>query len=142
MNDRIDLLVIEDNPADAELMRRAIERLETPLNIQFTNDGVRALEALHGPLAIKEETPPRLIILDLKLPKMDGHEVLRRIRAHKRTQAIPVVVLTSSQQESDIRTSYEAGANSYMVKPVDFSQFAKSVEVLSTYWLTINQPPL
>jgi len=140
--ERLDLLVIEDNPDDVELMRRAVGRVPMDLKVQFVGDGLQALELLHGKHTSPRWSVPRLIILDLKLPKLDGHEILRRIRANPRTRAVPVVVLTSSQQESDIQSCYQAGANSYMVKPVHFTRFATSVETLATYWLTMNQAPL
>ena len=138
MIDRFDLWVIEDNPNDVELMRRALSRVKLDLRVEYFSEGLKPLELLNR----TETTIPRLILLDLKLPRVDGREILRRLRAHPKTKATPVVVLTSSQQDSDIRDCYVAGANSYLVKPVDFSKFAQSVETLGTYWLTLNTPPL
>src|SRR5262245_31769665 len=103
MTDRADLVVIEDNPNDAELMHRALKRLGMDLRIHFFNDGLQALSLLHGKTTDEKEPSPRLIILDLKLPKVDGKEILRRLRHHPRTKIVPVVILTSSQQDVDIQ---------------------------------------
>jgi two-component system, response regulator len=142
MTERIDLLLVEDNPNDLELTLRALKRLRQDLKIQTLSDGAEALTYLLPAKSEHAKPHPRLIILDLKLPKISGKEVLHRLKSDARTRMIPIVVLTSSQQESDILECYLAGANSYMVKPVDFSRFAQSIEALGNYWLLINQAPL
>jgi CheY-like chemotaxis protein len=137
MPDKV-ILLVEDNPDDEALMLRAFQRSKLANRIEVARDGAEALETLLGP----EARPlPTLVILDLKLPKVDGLEVLRRLRAAERTRALPVVVLTSSREEQDLVESYRLGANSYVRKPVDFVQFAEAIQTLGLYWLVVNEPP-
>lgn len=134
----IAVLIVEDNPNDAELTLRALRGLVGPERLLLIEDGVRAAEHLSG----NGGRPPRFILLDLKLPRMDGLELLRRIRAEPRTQPVPVVVLTSSREEHDLRESYRLGANSYLVKPVGFQEYVALVAQAGRYWLELNQLPL
>lgn len=143
MNSRI-LLLVEDNPSDIKLTRRALEQSRVTNRLIVAEDGVEALDYLFatGASAGRDVADlPSLVLLDLKLPKMDGLEVLRQIRADARTRRLPVVILTSSQAEQDIIASYDLGANSYIRKPVDFKQFAEAVRQLGLYWLVLNEPP-
>ena len=133
----VDILLVEDNPNDAELTTRAPKRANVDARLVIARDGAEALEIL-----ISDRPKPRVIFLDLKLPKVDGMEVLRRVRTDERTRAIPVVVLTSSQEERDITECYKLGANSYVVKPVEFDKFYRAVGDLATYWLMLNKSPL
>ena len=133
----IDILLVEDNPSDAELTQRALRKSELGARVAVARDGAEALEYL-----LSSRPRPKVIFLDLKLPKIDGIEVLRRVRADERTKAIPVVVLTSSQEERDISECYKLGVNSYIVKPVEFDKFYKAVADLGTYWLVLNKSPL
>ncbi|WP_038053924.1 response regulator [Thioalkalivibrio sp. ALJ1] len=134
------ILVVEDNPVDIDLMRRAFERRNLTNPLEVARDGVEALALLErweqGELA-----PPAVILLDIKLPKVDGLEVLRRIREHERFRRIPVVMLTSSNEDRDIATAYDSGANSYIVKPVDFAKFLEVAEQVELYWCLLNQAP-
>lgn len=145
MNDKtVEILLVEDNPNDVELTRLALQdnNLTNPLHV--ARDGAEALEFLFatGAHARREiNHVPKVILLDLKLPKVDGLEVLRQIKSDPRTRAIPVVVLTSSREERDIVESYQLGVNSYITKPVDFEQFTAAVRTLGMYWLLLNQPP-
>ena len=136
-NDSIDILLVEDNPNDAELTQRALRKNEVGATLSIARDGAEAIEYL-----LSSRPKPRVIFLDLKLPKIDGIEVLRRLRGEERTKAIPVVVLTSSQEERDIAECYRLGVNSYVVKPVEFDQFFKTVSDLGKYWLVLNKSPL
>ena len=145
MKDKI-ILLVEDNPDDELLTLRALERSNVLNRIVVARDGVEALDYLfgRGAYASRDITIlPQLILLDLKLPKLDGLEVLQQIRADPRTRLLPVVILTSSDEERDIVASYQLGANSYIRKPVDFGQFTQAVQQLGLYWLVLNQnPPL
>ncbi len=132
------VLLIEDNADDEALALRAFGKHNLGSEILVARDGVEALEMLHGRVPIAR---PQLVLLDLKLPKIDGLEVLKRIRANERTRMIPVVVLTSSDEESDLIESYQLGANSYVVKPVDFNQFVEAVRQLGMYWIVMNETP-
>jgi two-component system response regulator len=141
----VEILLVEDNPNDVELTLRAMKKHNIANKVHVVKDGAEALEYLFGTDARPEGAlnhRPKLILLDLKLPKVDGLEVLHRIKGDKRAKAIPVVVLTSSREETDIAKSYEYGVNSYIAKPVDFDKFAKVVADLGFYWLLINVPPL
>ena len=145
MKDRtVEILLVEDNPNDVELALHALKKNNIANRIEVVRDGAEALEFIFatGAYASRSiEHAPKVILLDLKLPKVDGLEVLRQIKADPRTRAIPVVVLTSSREERDIVESYNLGVNSYIVKPVDFEQFTEAVRTLGLYWLLLNQPP-
>ncbi|PYX91753.1 MAG: two-component system response regulator [Acidobacteria bacterium] len=141
----IDILLIEDNKDDVELTLHALRKENLANKIHVARDGEEALEFLfcNGThVARSFDHPPRLILLDLKLPKVDGMEVLRRLKADPRTRTIPVVILTSSKEERDLVNGYNLGANSYIQKPVDFEQFRNTVKNVGLYWLLINQPPV
>ena len=133
---RLDILLVEDNKYDEKLTLRALRRHNLANNIVVARDGAAALEAIFG-----SAVAPRVILLDIKLPKVDGLEVLRRIREDPRTARQPVVMLTSSKEKGDIDAAYERGANSYIVKPVDFQGFADAIRDLGLYWLLLNEPP-
>ncbi len=138
------ILLVEDNPADSELAIRALRRGRISNQIQLLEDGAEALDFIfcREKYAHRQITDhPKMILLDLKLPKVSGLEVLQQLKSDPRTQMIPVVVLTSSAQDSDVIESYKLGVNSYIVKPVDFEQFNKAVEQLGFYWVLINQSP-
>lgn len=143
MSDIVQILLIEDNPNDVELTLRALQKSHRLTNsIEVVRDGAEALEFLFctGAYAHRNsEDGPQVILLDLELPKVDGMEVLRRVKADPRTRTIPVVVLTSSRQDRDIIESYQLGVNSYITKPVDFEQFTQAVRQLGFYWLLLNQ---
>ena len=141
LDQRADILLVEDNPDDIELTLHAFKSANLANQIHVARDGVEALDFVFctGPHAGRSiEERPKLILLDLKLPRLDGHEVLRRIKGDPRTSAIPVVILTSSAEERDVMRTYQVGANSYIVKPVDFGQFTESVRGIGKYWLEIN----
>lgn len=144
MSEMIDeILLVKDNPNDEELALRALQKYNLANNIHVVRDGAQALDYIFCKgeyVGRKFSQLPKLILLDLKLPKVSGHEVLERIKSDKRTQSIPVVVLTSSDQSPDIQKCYHLGANSYIVKPVDFEQFTESVRQIGLYWLLLNQP--
>jgi CheY-like chemotaxis protein len=133
----VDILLVEDNPNDAELTQRALRKVNLGAKVTIARDGAEAIDYLMG-----NKPKPKVVFLDLKLPKIDGIEVLRRTRADSRTRSIPVVVLTSSQEERDISECYKLGVNSYVVKPVEFDRFYKAVGDLATYWLVLNKSPL
>jgi two-component system response regulator len=138
------ILLVEDNPDDETLILRALQRNNIVNEVVVARDGVEALDYLFGTGSYAaQDAPilPQLILLDLKLPKLDGREVLQRLRANDRTDLLPVVVLTSSDEDRDIIESYRLGANSYVRKPIDFIQFAEAVRQLGLYWLVLNQPP-
>ena len=142
--DSIEILLVEDNPNDEELTLYALKRNNISNHIRVVRDGAEALEYLFctGPYAHREiNNPPKVVLLDLKLPKVDGLEVLKKIKADARTRTIPVVMLTSSREERDIIESYQLGVNSYIVKPVDFEQFTEVVRQLGLYWMLLNQTP-
>ena len=140
----VEILLIEDNPHDAELTLRALKKHGLTNKVQLLQDGAEALDFIFATGAFAHRninSRPKVIFLDLKLPKVDGLEVLRRIKADERTRSIPVVVMTSSQEEQDIVESYRLGVNSYIVKPVDFDKFVQSVADLGLYWLLLNKVP-
>lgn len=142
---QVEILLVEDNKDDVELTLHALRKENLANNIHVARDGEEALEFLfcNGPFVDRSfDRPPRLILLDLKLPKVDGMEVLRRLKADARTKTIPVVILTSSKEERDLVNGYNLGANSYIQKPVDFDQFRDTVKNVGLYWLLINQPPV
>lgn len=134
----VDILLVEDNPDDAGLTIRALKKNKLANNLVHVNDGEEALEFLFG---TEPKQMPRLILLDLKMPKVDGIEVLRRIKESEEKRVIPVVILTSSKEERDIVESYRLGVNAYIVKPVDFEKFVKAVSDVGLFWLVLNQPP-
>ena len=140
----VEILLVEDNPEDVEITLRAFKKRNLTNKIHVVEDGEEALEYIFATGAYNERDinhRPRVILLDLKLPKVDGLEVLRRIRADERMKQIPVVVLTSSREERDIVESYKLGVNSYIVKPVDFEKFLETVSDLGFYWLLLNKSP-
>lgn len=142
MSDKL-ILVVEDNPDDEELTLRALRQGKVANEIAVTRDGAEALEFMFGTgrYAGRDSSRiPAVILLDLKLPKLSGLEVLQRLRADERTKLVPVVILTSSSEDEDMLRSYESGANSYVRKPVEFGAFASAVSQLGVYWLLLNQP--
>ena len=144
MNNENVILLVEDNASDVDLTKRALERARIANELVVARDGKEALEYLMGEGAYAGRDPadlPAVALLDLKLPKVSGLEVLQRLRADPRTRRLPVVILTSSKEEQDLRTGYDLGANSYIVKPVDFLQFTKAIEQLGLYWLVWNEAP-
>jgi two-component system response regulator len=138
-----DVLVVEDNPDDLELTLLALARGDRGCHTVVARDGEEALDFLfvRGAFDGKSVDVPRLVLLDLKLPKVDGIEVLRQLKADPRTRSIPVVIFTSSREERDLARSYQCGANSYIQKPVDFEEFRKAIGALGSYWLVTNQAP-
>jgi CheY-like chemotaxis protein len=141
----VEILLVEDNPCDAELTLHALKSSHLTNHIEVVRDGAEALDFIFctGNYAHRSiDNAPRVILLDLKLPKVDGLEVLQKIKSDPCTKMIPIVVLTSSQEESDIVESYQLGVNSYIVKPVDFEQFTEAVRQLGLYWRLLNQPPV
>lgn len=141
----VDVLMVEDNPDDAELAIRELRKHRMANNLFHVTDGEEALEFLFATgkyAGIRDVShPPRLILLDIQMPKVNGIEVLERIKADERTRTTPVVMLTSSKEDPDIKRCYELGANSYIVKPVNFEGFAESIKNLGFYWLLLNQNP-
>lgn len=139
----VNILYAEDNPADAELTLRAFKKQRLANNLKWVKDGQEALDYLfrQGPYASRPNAHPYLVLLDLKMPKVDGIEVLKRIKCSSETKTIPVVVLTSSAEESDVVRSYELGVNSYIVKPVDFDKFFETATGLGMYWSVRNRTP-
>jgi CheY-like chemotaxis protein len=140
----VEILLVEDNPADAELALHALRKKNVGNRIQLVQDGEEALDFIFCRGAFKGrslENPPKLVLLDLKLPKVDGLEVLRTMKQDERTRFIPVTVLTASREERDMVESYRLGVNSYIQKPVDFDQFRDTIEQLGLYWLVVNQLP-
>ncbi len=138
-----EILLVEDNPNDAELTLRALKKAHVANEVHVVRDGAEALEFLFGEgthAGRAGKALPRVVLLDLKLPKVDGLEVLRRVKGDARTKPIPVVVLTSSREESDLVESYHLGANSYIVKPVDSEKFFEAVHQIGLYWLLLNEP--
>ena len=139
----VEILLVEDNSNDAELTMRALKKNHLANKVVHVKDGVEALDFLFCQGSYKDrslKSGPKVVFLDLKLPKIDGLEVLKKIKQDERTKVIPVVVLTSSQEEKDMVESYRYGVNSYIVKPVDFEHFLKSVSELGLYWLLLNKP--
>jgi CheY-like chemotaxis protein len=140
----MEILLIEDNPADVEITLRAFQKHHFANKIHVVRDGEEALECLFSTGRYAEHSPcqtTKLILLDLKLPKVDGLEILQKCKSDPRTRHIPIVVLTSSREEEDLARSYDYGVNSYVVKPVDFPQFTDTVRQLGLYWILLNQMP-
>jgi two-component system response regulator len=140
----VEVLVVEDNPSDLELTLRALREHKLCNRIQVARDGAEAMDYIfgegeHAGRPVTDQ--PRVVLLDLKLPLVDGMEVLRRIRSDPRTKTLPVVVMTSSSHERDVSESYNLGVNSYIVKPVDFEKFAHSMKIVGMYWIMLNHPP-
>lgn len=145
LKDVVEILLVEDNPTDAELTMVALKEHNLANKLVWVKDGAEALDFLFATGAYAGRTVenvPRVVLLDLRLPKVDGLEVLRRIKADERTRLIPVVVLTSSKEDRDVSECYLLGVNSYIGKPVEFEEFARVVSELGLYWLIINQPPV
>jgi len=140
----VEILLVEDNPNDAELTIRALKKSNLANNIVHVVDGEEALNFIfcRGNYSDNKHCLPKVILLDLKLPKVDGLEVLKELKSNERTRAIPVVMLTSSKEERDIIESYKLGVNSYIAKPVDFDQFVEAIKNLGLYWLLLNQSPI
>jgi CheY-like chemotaxis protein len=142
--DSVEILLVEDNPNDLALTQRALKKARLANNLHVCRDGEEALEFLFGggdQCNLSNGQLPRVVLLDLKLPKVDGLEVLRRMKSDPRTRTIPVVMLTSSKEQKDVVESYNLGVNSYIVKPVNFEGFSAAVEQLGMYWLLVNQAP-
>jgi len=140
----VDILLVEDSPEDADLTLHSLRRNNLASHIQWAQDGEEALDFLfcRGAFSSRSfDSPPKVVFLDLKLPKVDGLEVLRRLKEDVRTRPIPVVIVTSSREETDVVRGYRLGANSYVQKPVDFDRFREAVRQLGLYWLVTNEPP-
>lgn len=139
----IDIVIVEDNPADAELLMRVFKKHNVANKIIVLKDGAEAIDFFFSPdkSAESADVRPMVVILDLKLPKVNGIEVLRRLKSDEQTRKLPVVVLTSSREERDLNESYGYGVNSYVTKPIKFEEFAKVVSEMEMYWLLINKPP-
>jgi len=135
------ILLVEDNPKDEALTLRALKKANVRNRVVVARDGVEAIDYLLGSPDGRRNELPQLILLDLKLPKLDGHEVLRRIRGDERTRLVPVVILSTSVEDNDRLRGYRLGANSYVRKPVDFNDFAQAVVQLGLYWLVLNEEP-
>jgi two-component system response regulator len=144
MSNEVEILLVDDSPEDVELTIRALRRNKIANEIQVAEDGAEALDFLfcRGPHKDRSFShPPKLVLLDLKLPKVDGLEVLQAIRADERTKAIPVVILTSSKQQKDVLRGYDLGVNAFVQKPVDFEQFGEAIRQIGMFWMLINQAP-
>ena len=140
----VEILLVEDDPLDVQLMLRELNK-DSKGGIEVVRDGEEALDFLFCRGAYAERSfdhPPKLVLLDLKLPKVDGMEVLKQVKSDPRTRTIPIVIMTSSKEERDLASGYNLGANSYIQKPVDFDQFRETVKSVGLYWLVINQPPV
>lgn len=145
MNDPVEILLVEDDRDDVELAMHALKLDRATRSIHVARDGVEALDFLFRENsttgAVQDVNIPKVVLLDMKLPRVDGLEVLRRIKADDRTSAIPVVMMSSSREERDVAESYRLGVNSYIVKPVDFDQFTEAVRKVGHYWVSLNNPP-
>lgn len=140
-----EILLVEDNPTDAELCIRALKKNNFANKLVWVKDGAEALDFIFATgayLGRQMTKGPKVILLDLRLPKVDGMEVLRRVKSDERSKTIPVVVLTSSKEDRDVAESYQLGVNSYISKPVEFDEFARTVSELGLYWLLVNRPPV
>ena len=141
--EEVEILLVEDNALDAELTMRALKEGGLANRLLWVKDGQQALDFLfrEGDYANRADTIPRLVLLDLKMPKVDGIEVLKTVKSDERTRRIPVVIMTSSQEERDVAQSYDLGVNSYVVKPVEFGAFAEAVAKIGLYWMMVNRGP-
>jgi two-component system, response regulator len=137
----VEILYAEDNPADAELTLRTLKAKHIANNVVWVKDGAEALDFLYrrGSYTVRAESAPKLILLDIKMPKVDGIEVLKELKSNEHLKTIPVVIMTSSEEEADLIDSYQLGVNSYVVKPMDFDKFAEMVEEVGLYWLVSNK---
>jgi two-component system, response regulator len=145
MLNQVEVLLVEDNIHDAEMTIRALRKVNLANNLVHVKDGEEALEFIfaQGKFSNRQQSDqPKVILLDIKMPKVDGIEVLKQLKSRESTKSIPIVIMTSSKEEQDIINSYQLGVNSYVVKPVDFEGFARAVSQLGMYWLLTNQPPL
>jgi len=143
-NTEVEILLVEDNPNDAEMTIRALKKNNIANNLVHLTNGADALDFIFGTGSFtgrNTDIHPKIMLLDLKMPKVDGIDVLRKVKSDERTKIIPIVVLTSSQEDPDIQTCYQLGVNSYIVKPVDFGNFIKAVSELGLYWLVLNHAP-
>jgi CheY-like chemotaxis protein len=140
---QVEVLLVEDSRPDAEMTLRTLKKKGIANNVEWVKDGVEALEYLfrEGQFADRADGHPKLVLLDLKMPRMDGLQVLERMKADPRTKAIPVVMMTSSREEGDLVESYQRGVNSFVVKPVDFAEFAETVAQVGMYWMIANESP-
>ena len=140
---QVEILLVEDSTADAEMTRRTLRKRGIANNVEWVRDGVEALAYLfrEGDYAGRSNGHPKLVLLDLKMPRMNGLQVLERMKADARTKAIPVVMMTSSREEGDMVASYDLGVNSYVVKPVDFAEFAETIAQVGMYWMIANEAP-
>ena len=144
-NKEVEILLVEDNQDDLDMTLRSLRKANLANHIQIARDGAEALEFIfcQGPhIGRKIEHGPKVVLLDLKLPKIDGMEVLKRVKGDPRTKMIPIVMLTSSKEQKDVIESYHLGVNSYIVKPVDFEQFSETARQLGYYWLLVNKQPM
>jgi len=141
--EQIEILLVEDNEHDAELTMRALKKAGLANKLLWVKDGEQALDYLfrRGAFAGRDEVSPRMVLLDLKMPRVDGIEVLKAVKADEKTRRIPIIVMTSSQEEKDVAQTYDLGVNSYVVKPVDFAAVAELVRQAGYYWLAINRTP-
>lgn len=139
----VEILLVEDSTADAEMTRRTLRKRGIANNVEWVRDGVEALEYLfrEGEYASRVNGHPKLVLLDLKMPRMNGLQVLERMKSDERTRGIPVVMMTSSREEGDLIASYKLGVNSYVVKPVDFAEFAETIAQVGMYWMIANEAP-
>jgi len=143
-NTEVEILLVDDNPNDAEMTIRALKKNNIANNLVHLTNGADALDFIFGTGSFtgrNTDIHPKIMLLDLKMPKVDGIDVLRKVKSDERTKIIPIVVLTSSQEDPDIQTCYQLGVNSYIVKPVDFGNFIKAVSELGLYWLVLNHAP-
>jgi CheY-like chemotaxis protein len=142
MKTQLEILLAEDNPQDAELIIRALNKCMPANHLAHVSDGQQALDFLFYPATEEARKPPKVLLLDLKMPKVSGLEVLREIRANERTRLLPVVIFTSSREDRDVAEAYRLGVNSFIVKPVDFENFLEVVSNMGSYWIDLNEEPI